>query len=281
MADVGRTRAAGATNPSDTAPSCGSGSPAIELETCAGVGWIVFGGSSSVDGGVDQKVSNGLDQRMPMMRCIGARVTKNLVLGAKSLGGGEEIPVPASVGNSKDTVGRAANSRGVHTDKHVADANQVPQRTHAVACAGRLSMILSSSTPPAGNLQVAAHIAHGDARDRVLWNQCRWNCSGMSVRLNATSVDEIASPFGDLASIGGQGVADVTGRAFSIVSASADAAIEAGPQRFLMDVTRNSQTICLQAVKIAKRSVTQVGRLVLFPWRAAQGNDAPEPPTRR
>lgn len=297
------------------APSTTPSVEGQELQTCSGLGWIAFNGSGQA--GTALGGENGTDWRDPLLRCVGSRQTVASAISASN-----------GAGRSRRDGGAASGT---------ASFNQVPSETWALICAGQLSMIAplaaasaaasSSSTAPAPVVLDAPQPAfsHGGSKHttshetldspaapeavapppRDFWSDCRFRCSGITLRLDsvveepsgateskaaptpqtstaaAGPAEDLVTPWSpkalteDLARIGSRSVEAFSG----LISNVGEFARETGPQRFAVNTMNTAQRICQQAGKITVRSVEQVGRIASFPFRMATGGDMKPPPS--
>lgn len=140
------------------------------------------------------------------------------------------------------------------------------------------------------------------------WAPCHVHCDGISFRLEKVLSDaapadaaagndarparEEAPVAAGLRALGeaelvqaaARGAGAVLGRAGAIMLSVRGATVEHGPSRIAADTAGAARRICIQAGKIAKRSVEHVGRIATLPWRLTGGaretSDGGEPRSR-
>lgn len=220
----------------------------------------------------------------PRLRCLGMRQSQEVVPEGRA----------AAQGDSElSAQGNAAASR----------TGDISENTWSLVCAGQLSMLLplpgSSPSPGAG------------MDSRSTWEQaCAVRCDGISFRVDrvpeaaasevmtaraARSNETVQKKEGSFdategSSVQGEdllagalrGAQAVAGRAGAIVQSlgrpqEPGAARDRGPATLAWDTAAASKRICVQAGKIAKRSVEQVGRIVAFPFRVGASDNEPKP----
>lgn len=173
----------------------------------------------------------------------------------------------------------------------------VSQDTWALVCAGQFSLLAPAFAASAAN--GAGHGAGVASRATAtsLGSQLtKMRCSGVSLRLDTvgkkeSSYSRVPEPQAreaasnntddNIAGLDEQkalpslkefteawirGMEAVAGRAGSIVLQGGAAGLDPGPRRLATNTAHTAGRICRQAVKIARRSVEQVGRLATRPF---------------
>lgn len=269
-----------------------------ELQTCAGIGWVKL---DRLGGGTQAAAPTAVLSEAPAVRCVGFRVSKPLAPAA----GGQLLEPRAAPGPAKAAAAVAATARAAATKEGATAGDQVAEQTWALICAGQLSMIMPPTTA-AGSQLATAIMASRTPQLEPPWAPCHLHCDGISFRVEKVVADGAAAEgdgtplrreeavAGAAAPVLGEaellraafrGAEAVASRASSIVWSVRGATHETGPSRLAMNTAGQAKRICLQAGKIAKRSVEHVGRIVTLPWRIAGardfgdgGGEPPSPP---
>eukprot|EP00931_Biecheleriopsis_adriatica_P074431 TRINITY_DN48489_c0_g1_i1.p1 TRINITY_DN48489_c0_g1~~TRINITY_DN48489_c0_g1_i1.p1 ORF type:complete len:289 (+),score=54.42 TRINITY_DN48489_c0_g1_i1:147-1013(+) len=273
-----------------------------ELQSCAGLGWVKFDPQlrqkqpPKPDDSMSASAITAALVQQPQLRCFGVRLSQGVAPAP------DRAPRPASEqlgaashGHSCGGGSGASGSDGSSSSGALPSQGfgepfaQVADQTWAVVCAGQLSMIV----PPS---------ASSDA-----WEPCAVRCEGVSFRVERVPVDttsassrsheapiprqkpaeqkeeasEETSAVEDYLQGALKGAKAVGSRAGSIVTfwgAERKPGAPAGPSAFAWEVAASSKRICIQAGKISRRSIEQVGRVVAFPFRLGTQNSGESKP---
>eukprot|EP00930_Biecheleria_cincta_P006518 TRINITY_DN107541_c0_g1_i1.p1 TRINITY_DN107541_c0_g1~~TRINITY_DN107541_c0_g1_i1.p1 ORF type:complete len:293 (+),score=54.63 TRINITY_DN107541_c0_g1_i1:31-879(+) len=267
-----------------------------ELQTCSGLGWVKF------DPSLRQKPAAGMEGGAatsaiaaalvpPRLRCLGMRLSQEVTPDGDRAAarGGSKPSEPSAQGNA--AASRAREALG-----------EISENTWSLVCAGQLSMVLPM---PASSPSTGAGVDSSST-----WEPCAVRCDGISFRIDRvpeTTASEVMTARAarskeseqekeslpeaaegrslqaeDLLAGALRGAQAVAGRAGAIVQSlgrprEPGTARDRGPATLAWDTAAASKRICVQAGKITRRSVEQVGRIVAFPFRVGASDNEPKP----
>lgn len=246
-----------------------------EVQTCAGLGWL--------------KLSRLGEAQAPTVRCVGVRASKQLAPAA-----GSQLNEPT----------RSATARRTRATEGATGSRDEPRsdETWALLCAGQLSMIMPPTT--AAGLPLATAVMAGRTPQlEPPWAPCLVQCKGISACFEKVADSAVAGNAArdsaqpareEVAAAGGftlvaeadpmlraalkgtskvlRGAEAISSRASSILHWGATT--DTLPSRLVTNTANMSKRICVQAGKIAKRSVEHVGLVATLPWRIVNGGAA-------
>mmetsp|Transcript_21977 Transcript_21977/g.61467 ORF Transcript_21977/g.61467 Transcript_21977/m.61467 type:complete len:298 (+) Transcript_21977:109-1002(+) len=282
-----------------------------ELHTCTGIGWVTFDRGDAASAGAPEAAYRvphlrcvGAQRSRQLTTAAGRRPGNGLADTCAA------VPDGAATSNAAAALsvvarGAAAAGFGEVSDETWAlgcagRLSMITLNSAATVTAGS-SFGAIESTGSADRAE-GGGAAIASQRPVVMpWGPCHVRCSGLTLRFESDvegsmSAPEAARPkdarlsrhqypeqeaqgfspeelVAGVAKAGLAGVELVAGHAHGILATAGGAAWEAGPHRFVLNTTDTAGKICMQAVKIARRSMEQVGHIATLTWRAGRGGD--------